>query len=56
MGGGGHEHVAAFQHTGAYNSMYDNLMNECQKELEKHPTEDAVFNLFSGDDDDEIQE
>jgi phosphoesterase RecJ-like protein len=56
MGGGGHEHVAAFQHNGTYNSMYDTLMDACQKELEQHPAENDIANLFSGSDDDEINE
>lgn len=53
LGGGGHDHMAAFQYCGAYNSMYDTLMDECKKELDSNPAEDSILSLFAGDDDEE---
>lgn len=50
MGGGGHEHMAAFQFENNYNLMFENLMQECQKELEKNSSENVIEALFSGDD------
>lgn len=54
MGGGGHEHVAAFQYTGAYGQLFDNLIAICKEELAKYAPENIVESLFSGDDDSEL--
>ena len=53
LGGGGHEHMAAFQYNGSYNLMFDKLMSECNKQLESNSQESMIENLFSGDDEDE---
>lgn len=53
LGGGGHEHMAAFQFENNYNLMFENLMQECQKELDKNIPESAVDALFSGDDEED---
>ena len=53
MGGGGHEHMAAFQHDNNYNLMFENLMQECQKELDKNAQESVIEALFTGDDEDD---
>lgn len=53
LGGGGHEHMSAFQYEDNYNAMFDKLMQECQQELEKNSPENTIESLFAGDDDDD---
>ena len=54
MGGGGHEHVAAFQYVGAYGALFDELIAACKEELTKHSPENIVESLFTGDNDFEL--
>lgn len=49
MGGGGHEYVAAFQYSGTFNELIEKLINECKKELSKHPVGEVIDMLFTGD-------
>lgn len=54
LGGGGHEHMAAFQYDGLMADLKEQLIKACKTELASRPAEDIIDTLFAGDDDEKI--